>query len=384
MPPKKKKGLALITVVVVMLVLSILGLSLLGVSLAEAKHAEWEDKRIQAHYIGRSGVYVGIKMLDAKLASENITNINTFVTQLNSYVATLDSSTFKVGDKGTFTLKYEVFESGRLKIRCVGTVNGNPNMSETVTYAVEMIPSMSMLDNPDVWISGINLRHNINRSTNFLGKGVMLSSKPIQSPMGGGASADSTFQASVIYFKNNNGISFKQITNSVDITFDSEILYFESGVQLNKTGDDVFLAISPETIKYRMEFSGVLPIYCPPVGVTPQIVGFEDYGRYKAFIGTETKDLHSTYEMNFEDGKNYGVVYFGDAVVVKEKNKDTPITNVNRGYYYFKNGVNLRSLTPSHLGDNLIRIPDDDAIIKAIQGLFKSKTKVDGAFWDRK
>lgn len=389
---KRKKGSALVTVVMIMLVLTILGLSLLGVSLAEAKHAEWEDKRIQSHYIGRSGVYVGLKILNDLLIEEDVTDINTLVTKLNITISALDAGTFKVGDKGSFTLKYEVFESGNVKIRSVGTTAGSSSVSETVTYTVKIIPSMSMQTNPDVWVSGINLKHSINPSNpalRFLGKGVLLSSKPIQSPQGGGEANASIFQASVIYFRNNNGLCFKQITNCAPITFDSEIIYFESGVELNKTSNPVVLAISESTIKYRMENDGVIPIYCPPEPpltdpVTPiPILGFEDYGRYKAFIGSNTDDLHSTYKSKFGSA-NYGVVYFGGDVVVKEKQKDTPIMKVNKGYYYFRNGVNLHSLTPTTLGDNLIPIPNNDAIINAIKSLFKSRARVEDAIWDKK
>lgn len=380
---KSKKGAALVTVIMIMLVLTILGFSILGVSLAEAKHAEWEDKRIQSHYIGRSGVYVGLKILDDKLAAEYVTDINTLVSDLNTYVNTMDASTFKVEGKGNFTLKYEVFESGNVKIRAVGTAAGNPSVSQTVTYTVKIVPAMNMNINPTVWISGVNLKHGINPSDkdmSFLGKGVMLSSKPIQSPMGG--DKPSTFQASIIYFRDSNGLCFKQLTNSVPITLDGEIIYFESEVELennkNNPNKPVILAISQNTIEYRMNNEGVLPKFSPS---DSSIVGFENYDRYKAFIGSNTQDFHASYV--FGSG-NYGVVYFGGDVVERKNKNETGNLKVNKGYYFYKNGVNLHNLPTSPLDYDLIPINDNDAIIKAIKELFRSKAGKEGALWDKK
>ena len=55
MIPKKNKGSALIVVLMVMAVMAILGVSILNISLSQTKQAAYEDKRIQAHYLARSG-----------------------------------------------------------------------------------------------------------------------------------------------------------------------------------------------------------------------------------------------------------------------------------------------------------------------------------------
>ncbi|MCB2295209.1 pilus assembly PilX N-terminal domain-containing protein [Clostridium algoriphilum] len=55
MIPKKNKGSALIVVIMVMAVMTILGATILNISLSQTKQASYEDKRIQAHYLARSG-----------------------------------------------------------------------------------------------------------------------------------------------------------------------------------------------------------------------------------------------------------------------------------------------------------------------------------------
>ena len=67
---KRKKGAALIIVLMVVVVMMILGATILDVGLAETKQAAHEDKRLQAHYLARSGAEATLK------AWENATNSN--------------------------------------------------------------------------------------------------------------------------------------------------------------------------------------------------------------------------------------------------------------------------------------------------------------------
>jgi Tfp pilus assembly protein PilX len=55
MIPKKNKGSALIAVIMIMVVMTILGMAILNISLSETKQASNEDKKMQAHYLARSG-----------------------------------------------------------------------------------------------------------------------------------------------------------------------------------------------------------------------------------------------------------------------------------------------------------------------------------------
>lgn len=364
MKQSRRQGSALLITILIMAVLIILGTSLLTLSLGDTRNSVYQDKKTQAHYIGRSGVYVGYDLLNKQLAASDYADLNTLVADLNSSAGSLSSSDKIVSDKGSFSLSYERFSTDEIKINSTGTTAGvNPN-SELVTFIVKVKPAIAMQDNPDAWINGINLIKGITKSIHYLGKGVRLEAKPIQSPQGSGTS--STYQASLFYFADHNGLALKQITNSIPITFDAEIIYFESGVELNKTGDPVILSISSDVLNYRAANTGVLPMYSPAVG-------FENYDRYKAFIGSYINDYHSLYE--FKTG-NYGLVYFGGDVY---ENKG--VKKIEKGYYFYPNGINLQDETWPYT--NLIRIKDDDAIIKALESLFKSSSSSSGYIWNK-
>jgi len=368
----KSKGSALVITILVMAVLAILGVSLLSVSLADTKNSAWQDKKTQAQYIGRSGVYVGLDLLNKKLASKDYADLNTLVTDLNTAAHSLSGSNILVSDKGSFSLSYERFNPDEIKINSTGVTAGANILSQLVTLIVKVTPAMSMQQNPDVWINGINLTKGVTKSVNYLGKGVRLEAKPIQSPQGSATS--SYYQASLFYFADHSGLSLKQITNSIPITFDAEIIYFESGVELNKSLDPVILRISPDVLNYRATKSGALQMYSPAVG-------FESYDRYKAFIGTYTADNYSTYQNKFKTGFNYGLVYFGGDVYV---NKGT--ATISKGYYFYRDGVDLQKSTDEDTGTykNLILIQPDDAVIKALNHLFKSSVSTNGYIWNSK
>lgn len=55
MIPKNNRGSALIVVLMVMVIMTILGTAILNISLSQTKQASYEDKRLQAHYLARSG-----------------------------------------------------------------------------------------------------------------------------------------------------------------------------------------------------------------------------------------------------------------------------------------------------------------------------------------
>lgn len=61
MVSKKKKGAALIVVLMIITFMALLGVSALQVSLSESKQASSEDKKLQAHYLAQSGAEATLK-----------------------------------------------------------------------------------------------------------------------------------------------------------------------------------------------------------------------------------------------------------------------------------------------------------------------------------
>lgn len=373
---KIKKGMALITVIVIIMVLSILGFSLLGVSLAEAKQAALQEKKTQAHYVGRSGVCIGLGIIDEVFREEDITNIDALITSLNA-----KPKSFNVTTVGSCALSYEKYSQNELKIKSVGKIGGANTISDTVTYITKIKLAPLSFTNPDEWIAGAShvLMHGVTGIVKYIGSMVELKGNTINNhiaaPQGGGVG--SCFQASIIYFQDsNNGISFKHQQNSTDIKFDAEIIYFKGIVDINtnnRNRDRLQLCISDSVIDYRTLHEGAIP-------KCEISAGFENYNRYKAFIGTQTVDnWHSEYEEKFEPGYHYGLVYFGGAV-----DRDGR-TIIDSGYYFYKDGIDLQEYNGATAGKDLIKIISNDAIIKALDELFKDSSRSkEGYMWDNK
>lgn len=390
---KKNKGIALVTVIMISAVLSILVISILGVSLADKNHAVNYDKNSQAHYIARSGVAVGLKVLDNKLSdlineikddpSKTIT-IDSLVSTANSYAnqnSNLKNVAFKDASAnliGTYSISYEKFGPEQVKIISDAEANGSTNPKDRVTLIINVKTGTNYLTNPEEWLNGgshvfktgVNTNNYLKHSVKLNGKG-----NPIEIASNGKDGKDfSYYKAQIIYFTDEKGISFKQIDTVVGITFDAEITFFESSIEMNtpqKNGeaDPLCFTLSDDIIKSREEGGGVIP-------KSNTECGFESYDRYKAFIGTETADEWKNY--NFDSTKHYGIVKFGDGV--KDKDTDTFI-NYNgeqlQGYYFFRSGVDLH-----HINDgDFIKINDDDAIIKVIDNLINPSINRNGRIW---
>lgn len=395
---KNNKGVALVSVLMVFVVLFILGIGLLQVAMADTNQSSWQANRVQAHYLGRSGVHHGIELLESKLTGTTpyTGTIGSLASSLQSQVGT---STYEIPNVGTYTIRFEEgLYAGQIKIISVGTSTGNPSSSQTVTYIKELGDTFSFTNPASEWMTGINLDKNISPSNvnkSYLGQAVLLQTKnaknSVQSPKGSGAS---TFQASIVAFREYDGRSLRQITNSIDMTFDAEIILFIGDILLNKTGDDLILTISPDVLKQKTYDKKIgytkspsILNYGPsippsPAAINTYAVGFEDYERYKYFAtqGDSSVSLAlSSWSLgNFETGKNYGVVKLGGGINVDD---GTPVLTVSdKGYYYFKNGVNLRN--PGVKG--LVKINDNDPIVKILDSLLGVSIGTQPPLWNDK
>lgn len=368
-----KKGSSLILIILVTSVLIILTTSLLSLSYSDTKNSVYQNDKVQAHYIGRSGIDVGKKILDEQILNGNFATIDSIVSSANSYVSGLEPVIKDVtGTKtiGSFTLKYEKSNPDEIKIISTANIPKNPAVKDTVTYTVKIGNTVTFDDISD-WFTGINLQKNYNNSTPK--KGAKLGGKKVQSPKNGGAS---TFRSEIIYFLNNDdNSSFRQVTNSIDVTFDAFIIYAEGKFILNKTNDAVNFTTS-NTVLTSWN------IIDNSFNTTYENYGFESFGRYKDFVRNyETNDalLHSFHDSyHLDTNFKYGIVYFGGNIV---DDKDVAVyTPTGSRYYFFKTGVNLHDIKS---GD-LILINDDDPIIKAVKSYFKYKTDTTGSLWNNK
>lgn len=390
---RNNKGIALPTVFVVFVVLFVLSIALLQTSFADSQQATWQNNRIQAHYLARSGVYHGIELLDDKLSGS--TPFSGTVVELADELQTEAGGEYTIADVGTYTLAFSFGTySGEIKIISVGQTASNYVSTQVVTYTKELGTSFDFTNPASEWMTGVNLEKAINPSNSnesYLGHAVMLESKnskhPIQSPKG--SSSPSTFQASIIFLKDYQGRSLRQITNSIDLTFDGELIFFIGDIEFNKSSTPLYLSLSSEVLKQKTYeadsnypqsvLEGVLdygPSTAPEDGINLWAVGFEDFDRYKEFANTSDSSYYPP-AGSFEPNTNYGVVKLGGGIV--DSDETSILTVSDKGYYYFPDGFNLREAK----GD-LIKIDDDDPIVDVLDSLMGMSMGDKPPLWDNK
>jgi len=130
MTPKKNKGSALVVVIMIMVVMTILGGAILNISLSQTKQAAYEDKKMQAHYLARSGAEATLSAWkNAPSNKKPIGQCNTvYLNNLNQFV---DGPSNMVGQ---FDVTITKPDSDTAIITSKGTV-GNVVQTTTVTIA---------------------------------------------------------------------------------------------------------------------------------------------------------------------------------------------------------------------------------------------------------
>lgn len=394
---KKEKGAALVWVICISLVLMILGSTLLDITLANARQAANYADKNQASFLARSGVDIGLKMLQQKLYDSNdgeaaYADRTALINALNAQAGDRD---FVVDGAGSFRLRFQDLSdgTGNMKIIGVGKSDGANGTEDTVTLTLKlsMGSSSNIIENPSDWFSSNGnslknmnsqkiLRHKVPADTKYIGKMVMLNGgvKPVKYPQGGGEDAESVFRASVIAFKcYKDGIAcFSQDSNKLNVTFDAEIIYFGGNVE--SRGNDIRIMASQEVLD-RPNNGMLRP-------ADNNDMGFNDLQRYLSFVqsynNSMTADAMKKYwgKYNFDSSYQYGIVCF---------KKD--VDGIKNGCYFFpSDGINGLSIIHQEdrgnvLGYNrLIRINEDDPVIDTLEAMYNNTGNISVLYWDNK
>ncbi|MHB1454471.1 MAG: hypothetical protein ACYCYM_11030 [Saccharofermentanales bacterium] len=378
---KNNKGAALVSVILVLVVSSILAIALLNLALGNTRQTVVFKKDMQAHYLARSGVNMGVALLDARLTDQSITDIGTMLTTMSAYISALPAGSFAIESVGSYTIAYEAVNATAVRIISTGTTAETPPRSNTVSMTIQLTIPATTIENPSDWVSGNNLNNGIDTSKHYKGKGVTFKAKPIQAPQG--SPKFSVFQTSAILFTDSDGYSLLQINNCASITFDAEVLYFQSGVMLNSkattaTQNKVIFRISDEILGQWTSSGRLLTAISPKVG-------FESAARYDEFVDGLTfpgyvnyggTTFDTTYT-GFISGTHYGLVRFGGDVLepITSKTYKTQVSTDTYQYYFYADGTELKDIKINQL----IPIRNDDILIKAIESLFKYTITSDGS-----
>lgn len=375
---KNKEGMALPTVIITLAVLILLGLGLYGLAISETSQSEWQLDTTQAQYLGQSGVIAGLEVMESELSNNIFMDTESIVNHMNGMA--WDT---QISDEDSFSVAFERIDEITIKITSIGI---SKNSSKTVTLTVPLSTPAALITNPEEWVAGINLIHGIDitEENSYLGNGIILEGNPIKVPQGGDSIniGPSEFQASAILFSDYNDLSLEQVPNAVSITFDSEAMYFQSGVKLNgedktETYNDVLFSFSQDVMLGRPNDGGRLDY--------ESTEGFESYQRYLSFIDGLTifgyDDMHSNY--NFNENRNYGIVRFAGDVY----DKFNPEI-LDKGYYFFDGTEPISIKDGKQLLEDgtLIRIDDTkDIIAPALDRMFKLVLKTSNPqIWDNK
>jgi len=324
-----EKGAALPIVLIVMLVLIILAAALLNISMANVRQSAYQNNRLQAYNLARSGIELAVRKL--QVATEE--NIYTDITELepimipfgSTTIANLPNASFSV----TFVMSgYSVEET--VKIVGTGVYSG---VTETTSLTLDV---SSPYLNPDNWINN------------------------------GWIVNDGLFSKSdaVIVFrtKKNIGHAVKKVGNTAaPTTFTAKSLHFMD------TAESVSLEVvsnRPFTLEANL-ITFVTQISVPDNGSGELFLNV--LGGGSGLIGPDALPLKT----------GYGVIYLPGGVVKRNGNNYTQV--FPSGYYYFNGNTALagQALNLASVTDRakLIKIVDANTI-KYLEDMIRDETRV--------
>ena len=390
-----KSGYSLIWVIIVSVVGIILGAAVLSLAMGEVRHAARSEKQMQVNYIARSGVEAGFQGIQTLQAKPSIAE---FVGQAKS---NLSVSNQLLGN-GNYTLDFEQ-DDVFIKIKSTGVHTSDPNITSNVDLYVETtfgrVGNLDWVEPPKSWMRASNLWGSISpdvlTTDDLTGKPVVFTGTPTKSPQND--INPSTFRATLLYFRGydkNSKVSFLQQPNTNEITLDAEVIIMEGRILLRDT-KPLILSSSEKVLQYH-DPNFEPWTYGEPLGIGP--AGFENEGRYKAFVEYMGPTPGFNYAETYKFSNNASNTKFGLISITGQNNlpafndsgvfKDT-VDSSNRkiadGIYFYRSGVNLNDVNlqiATEYGSNvdLIRVHNDDPIITALtqnQGtrVFKASTQ---------
>ena len=405
---RNEKGAALPMVVIIFMILMMLGIAFLRTSESDAQQTSWQNNRVQAHYLGRSGVEHGLNRLINKLETEEYTDtVQQLIIDLNSVY----SDTYTLDDTGTYTIHFdEGIYTRQIRITSVGNATGRMNAEKTVSYMVDLIPPYGF-EIAGIWSNNAGvLNHGVNPASpespqSLLGLAVLLDSESNNAlTIKSAANQQGYYQASLMAFMDFQGESLEVQNNAQSMTFDSEVILFPGEVMFpNNHTNPVVLSVSDNVLKQRTDYPVRIDRWAPEflrfldaedhydeeAELADGIVGFENESRYETFI---EQTYERTVSPAFKDDVSYGVVRLAKGIVRKHGSNKTSIfsasgSNVEEGYFYFPDGTDLTKDggDGESLGRlDLIPIPDNDPLVEKLNSLTRLTLSDRPGLWNNR
>lgn len=398
---KSESASALILTLVIMLVVSIFIATLFTTSIAETKIATTLESNVYAHYLGRSGVNLGLEKMRDVIKADNPgetdgyvgtdpakDDIEEFKDMLNTWAAGISPVT--VSSNESFTLSFELVGDRKIKIISTGIKQGNIVSNETVTLTVEMLPNLLTGGRADNWYNGNQvLDHKISPAgESYLGQGVLLEGKAKQATKLPSNSGSPIYRASVIQVQKEKDGLYCMVENgkSVDFTFDVELVFFGGIIENNDPSRNFYLTVSDAVAKNKIADNKSV-LYIPDSTLRDTLtaensngVGFESLNYYKYFAKTNVVSVYNNYLPTFEanSNKRYGLVYFADYSSIPVNSSYTYPKSA--GYYFFQSGIDINS--DADLLNKLIPIHINDPILDVVYNIYKVTISGKPSLWE--
>jgi hypothetical protein len=396
-------------VLMVFIVLFILAAALVNVSIAETKNATWQNNRVQAHYIARSGVLTGIEALKDRLQAVN--HLDTIADIADDMNSLFNQPSYEIAGAGSYTINFSVTTLNEIMITSVGTTAlAEPNTTSTVTFSKRISKGVPFSNANDQWLhtNGFSLAPGILPDSNpdpyeasFLGSAAEIQAvkSSMKNPSVGSPANVSKFRASVISVGEIDGDSLELIPNSYG-EFDSEVIFFNGDILVNSTKAEMTFRVSEAVLlqKDNVAYNDAYPNpandkpggqweldileYTTDGAIDANGVGFENLDRYLAFISPESSNSSYHVSTSFEANQKYGVVRL-QQIIPKTGSIFGRVAGVNdgKGYFYFPDGVEIGIASERA---RLIAIDDDDPITEILDGFFEWKYGVGQEMWNNK
>lgn len=274
---RDQQGFAMVTVLMVVVVLLILGTSIVQMQTLEMSQSLKQEQNVQAHYLARTGLEVGLKFLEGESRKATEFSELELDTPLSGSIP--DAGCYRV----TFETAADPHDNYRIDILSTGIVGGRNDVGETIklTIKIDKVQPYDYASEID-WFQ-----------------------------KSGGNNVEK-LKVSALPLTNENPVILKAASHKI-MTDGNHSLQASA----MKFGEMTELEVkNKETLTLKSDFVS----FHTKVSVAGSLV---------------FRTLNSVTTI---DGVQYGIVYFGDRVYANSENKSYPIS---RGHYLFANGTLL-------------------------------------------
>lgn len=326
----RQQGIVLPVVLVILLIMSVLGIALIGRMTFDARAEKISEDQMQAHYLARSGLEIGKKILynpSLQYGDKNfylygdLNNPDNW-TLLNGILPTADS----IRTNNPIVLESVLISGNNRKMTATGLYNGQ-KATINFNFTVGSLNSDNLEEPPTNaldaasaevgWVHPTNGKIIHDKKSQSMPISFYVDNKIITLQR---AKATTTLQSPSMFFKDNT--TSLEVTNNSVLNLKANYVSFLGDIKLSGT----------------------------------------HLGDLNLFVNSNTPSTLDGSEIDGIAGQKYGLVYFGKKVYTQKKN-NAPNTylSIVSGYYYFKNGIEIKDAIASPASDKKL-IPVTDPI----------------------